>query len=93
MKIDDDAFNSNVAAGKVAWTLPSAMDIFSSPLKQYTYFDFNNQPDGLAGAYPSKNGGVDFLTFDISIASMEYSPPCYSVFANCHFTYNQRYTP
>ena len=33
------------------------------------------------------------MVFDIVVASMEYSPKCYSDFKNCHFTFNQRFTP
>jgi hypothetical protein len=69
------------------------MDIFTRPNHPVTYFDFNNLPTGLPGAYPSPSGGIDYLTFDVEIASMEFAPPCYSKWAGCHFTYNQRFTP
>jgi hypothetical protein len=91
--LDDDAFNSNPPAGKLAWTIPPAAEIFSTPTKKYSYFDFNNLPGGLPGAYPSPNGGIDYLTFDITITSLEYSPPCVTSFGRCHITYNQRFTP
>jgi hypothetical protein len=67
--------------------------VFSTPAHPRTYFDFNNLPGGLPGAFLSPTGGVDYLTFDVNIASAEYSPPCYSYFDRCHITYNQRYTP
>ena len=86
--IDDDAFNSNPPGGKLAWTIPPAADIFSTASKKYTYYDFNNLPEGLPGAYVSPNGGFDYLTFDITLASIEYAPPCYGSFRNCQFTYN-----
>jgi len=40
--LDDDAFASNTIGGILSWTLPSAMDIYSSPQKKYTYYDFDN---------------------------------------------------
>jgi hypothetical protein len=39
---DDDAFASNAIGGILSWTLPSAMDIYSSPATKYTYYDFDN---------------------------------------------------
>jgi hypothetical protein len=94
LSLDDDAFNSNTAAGLLGWTIPAAADIFSTPTRQYTYFDFNNLPNGLPGAYPSPSGGVNYLTFGLSVSSGDDSPPCYDPnFTRCAFTYNQRFTP
>ena len=65
------------------------MDIFSTPQKQYTYYDFFNDPNiGLPGAYTSPTGGTDYIVFDVSFASIEASPPCYTHFTSCHISYN-----
>ena len=40
--LDDDDYASKTIAGILAWTLPSAMDIFSSPQKKVDYYDFDN---------------------------------------------------
>jgi hypothetical protein len=83
---DDDAFSSDTAAGKLAWTIPPAANIFSNPLKQYSYFDFNNLPGGLPGAYPHPSGGIDYLTFDVDVASADFSIGCVgTAYTKCKF--------
>jgi hypothetical protein len=78
----------------LAWTIPPAAEIFSRPFKQYTYFDFNNLPGGLPGAYPSPSYSTDYLTFGVDVASADFSIKCAaSPFDRCKFQYDQRYTP
>ena len=80
--------------GKLAWTIPPAANIFSNPVKQYSYFDFNYLPDGLPGAYKLPSGGTDYLTFDVDVASPNFIMNCTgTAYTACRFQYDQRFTP
>lgn len=69
--------------GLLAYTMPSAMDLFSSPAKPFTYFDFNGVN------VPVKN----FFTFDLTITNSQERLKCSSAYKDCKVTYNEDFTP
>ena len=89
--IDDEAFASSTSAGLLGYTVPSAMSIFSTPTKKYTYDDFNTEV--LPGAYARTDGAQSYVNFDLKIENSERSIACPTTFGNCRITYNQAYTP
>ena len=95
---DDDAFSSSAAAGILAYTLPSAMDIFSTPSKQYDYFDFNDRPGGLPKPADNNIYRNDYIEFQIQVVgedkeSEEPELECGGYWRNCHLWYHQHFTP
>lgn len=87
---DDEAFNSNTMSGLLAYTVPSAIDIFSNTKKTYTYYDFNDL------TLPSANGratGQNLLNFEVSVQNGEGTLACTSKFGNCRVRYDEVYTP
>ena len=63
--IDDEAFASNAIGGMLAYTIPSAMSIFSTDKKKYTYYDFDDII--LPAANPRVAPGVNSLAFEVSV--------------------------
>jgi hypothetical protein len=72
--------------------VPAAWEIFKTPKKSFTYYDFNNVV--LPGAWSKPSGQTSFLTFDVSVNDASEVPlKCASKWGNCRIQYNQRYTP
>jgi len=51
---DDDGFASSTTAGLLGYTVPAVWEIFKTPKKSFTYYDFNNVV--LPGAWSKPSG-------------------------------------
>jgi hypothetical protein len=76
--------------GLLAYTVPSAIDVFSNSKKTYNYYDFNDV------TLPSPNGrvgGPNLLNFDVSVQNGEEYLQCSSKWGACRIRYDEIYTP
>jgi gamma-glutamyltranspeptidase len=88
--LDDEAFASNTMNGILAWTVPSAMEIFSSAKRTYTYYDFN---DASLPAAVSKSSGISLVNFEISVVNSDETLLCKTKWGACRIRYDESYTP
>jgi hypothetical protein len=76
--------------GMLAWTVPSAMEIFSSSKKTFTYYDFNDVTLPAAANRPT---GGNLLNFEVSVQNPEETLICKTKWGNCQIRYDEQYTP
>lgn len=77
--------------GLLAWTVPPAADIFSTPRRTYTYDDFN---DYTLPAAVTRTSGVSVLSFELTLkTSTQSSIGCATKGGYCRIRYDEQSTP
>lgn len=89
--LDDEAFASNAIGGMLAYTIPSALELFSNSKKMYNYYDFNDVT--LPAASPRSAPAVTMLAFEVSVKVGEETIVCPTKWGACRIRYEETFTP
>lgn len=101
---DDDAFYSSTAAGQLAYTTPSALDLLKNFPNPPSFYDLNRYK--WPAAFPASTlsaeqqpinpnflATVNNLVFDLNIINDQGKLACASAYSSCQVVYREDYTP
>ena len=79
-------------AGILAYTVPSAAEIFSTPLLTRDYYSFDGRQAPFAGVDPS-GLGPNLINFEVTVQNGQEIMRCPTKFNQCRLRYDEAFTP